>query len=279
LKVRVRRGGLTVRAPDRYIAGGPPTTSDKPVPPAVRALSLVSDATDISLRVSTLFLEPTPTGEVTTTVAVELGREAGGTGEHPLNLLIEARALDGSEPLRDTSELQVPAGVGSAVATRELRLRPGVWQARVVVREPGSERLGSVLHTFEVPSATGLRLSSPILTDELERSRIPRPRLRLDRRYRSRDALYCQYRVIGAASDATTGKPRVSASYAIVRAGQVIKEGPPSPIESASDGTPLRFLGFGLAGFEPGDYTLVLRATDEVSGKTCEADEPFTIVP
>jgi len=154
-----------------------------------------------------------------------------------------------------------------------------VWQARVVVRDPGSERLGSLLHTFEVPSATGLRLSSPILTDELEPSRIPRPRLRLDRRYRASDALYCQYRVFDAAKDAATGRPRVSASFAILRAGQVIKEGPPSGIEPSSDGTLMRFLGFGLAGFEPGDYTLVLRAKDEVSGKSCAADEPFTIVP
>ena len=278
LKVRVRREGLTVRAPARYIAGAPDTPGT-PLPPAVHALGLVSDAADIPLRVSTLFLDATPRGEVTTTVAVELGRDAAGAEQHPLNLLIEARPLDRGEPLRDSSELSLPAGGAPAVATRELRLRPGVWQARVVVRDPGSERLGSLLHTFEVPSATGLRLSSPILSDELERSKIPRPRLRLDRRYRSSDALYCQYRVFDAAKDATSGQPRVSATFAIVRAGRVIKEGPPSAIEPSSDGTLVRFLGFGLAGFEPGDYTLVLRAKDEVSGKSAQADEPFTIVP
>jgi VWFA-related protein len=278
LKVRVRREGLTVHAPNRYIAGEP-VKPGTPVPPAVQALGLVSDATDIPLRVSTLFLDSTPAGEVTTTVAVELGRDAAGAGEHPLNLLIEARPLERGEPLRDSSEVSLPAGGGPAVATRELRLRPGVWQARVVVRDPGSERLGSLLHTFEVPSATGLRLSSPILTDELEPSRIPRPRLRFDRRYRTGGALYCQYRVFGAAKDATTGKPRVSASYAIRRAGQVITEAAPSAIEPDGDGTLLRFLGFGLAGFEPGDYALVLRATDEVSGKSCETNEPFTIIP
>ena len=67
------------------------------------------------------------------------------------DLLIEARPLGRGEPLRDSSELSLPAGGGPAVATRELRLRPGAWQARVVVRDPGSERLGSLLHTFEVP--------------------------------------------------------------------------------------------------------------------------------
>jgi VWFA-related protein len=278
LKVRVRREGATVRAPDRYLAGEP-ATSSKPVPPAVQALGLVSDVTDIPLRVSTLFLDAWATGEVTTTVAVELDKDAAVNGERHLNLLVEAHPLDRGEPVRDTSELSIPPGDRSAVATRELHLRPGVWQARVVVRDMETERLGSALHTFEVPAGNGLRLSSPILADELEASRIPRPRLRLDRYYLSGGALYCQYRVFGAAVDATTHQPRVRGSYAIVRAGHVIKEGPPSAIEPTSDGHLLRLIGFGLAGFEPGDYVLVLRVTDDVAGTRCETAEPFTIIP
>jgi hypothetical protein len=245
----------------------------------VQALGAVSDATDIPLRVSTLFLDASATGEVTTTVAVELAKDAAVSGERHLNLLVEAHPRDRGEPVRDTSELSIPSGDRTAVATRELHLRPGVWQARVVVREMKTEKLGSALHTFEVPAGNGLRLSSPILSDELAASRVPRPRLRLDRRYRSGDALYCQYRVFGAAVDTKSRQPRVSASYAIMRAGRVVKDGPPSPIEPTSDGHLLRLLGFGLAGFAPGDYTLVLRVTDEVSGKSCETNEPFTIIP
>jgi VWFA-related protein len=277
LRVRVRRDGLTVRAPDRYIAGEPEPPA-RPLPPAVQALGQVSDATDVPLRVRTLFLDASPKGEVTTTVAVEL--DAGsGNPEHRFNLLIEARPLDHGEPVRDTAELSLRSGGRPVVATRELHLRPGVWQARIVVRNAQTEKLGSVLHTFEVPGGTGLRLSSPILTDELEASRVPRPRLRLDRRYRSGGALYCQYRVFGAAAEATSGKPRVSASYAIVRNGQVIQAGPSSTIEPTNNGQLLRLLGFGLAGFEPGEYTLVLHVSDEVSGDSREASEPFTIVP
>jgi hypothetical protein len=278
LKVRVRREGVTVRAPDRYIAGKP-ATSSKPVLPAVQALGLVSDATDIPLRVSTLFLDASAKGDVTTTVAVELEKGASGNGQRRLDLLIEARPLDHTAPVRDTAELSIPAGAGTAVATRELHLRPGVWQARIVVRDARTEKLGSVLHTFEVPGGAGLRLSSPILTDEMEPSRVPRPHLRLDRHYQSGSALYCQYRVFGAAVDPTTGKPRVRASYAIARDGQVIQAGPPSTIEPTNDGQLLRLLGFGLAGFEPGEYTLVLHIADEVSGQSRELKEAFTIVP
>ena len=35
----------------------------------------------------------------------------------------------------------------------------------------------------------------------------------------------------------------------------------------------------GLADFQAGDYTLVLRVTDEVSGQTRELREPFTVEP
>jgi VWFA-related protein len=264
LRIRMRRDGLTVRAPDHYIAGEP-TASRKPVPPAVQALGLVSDATDIPLRVSTLFLDnATAKGEVTTTFAVELDGMGRDGGERQLNLLIEARSLDHREPVRDSGELRLPPGSRPVVVTRELHLRHGVWQARVVIRDAGTEKLGSALHTFEVPNAPGLRLSSPILTDELEASRVPRPRLRLDRRYRSSSVLYCQYRVFGASLDATSGKPRVRASYAIRLGGQVVQEAPLSAIEPASDGQLLRFIGFGLADFAPGDYTLI--ATHEFTG-------------
>jgi VWFA-related protein len=279
LKVRVRRDGLKVRAPDHYIAGEP-ASSRKPAPPAVQALGLVSDAVDIPLRVSTLFLDNAPVkGDVTTTVAVELDATARDKAERQLNLLIEARPLDHHGAVRDSGELTLPSGSRPVVVTRELHLRPGVWQARVVVRDAGTEKLGSALHTFEVPSGAGLRLSSPILTDELEASRVPRPRLRLDRRYRSSGVLYCQYRVFGAPPDATSGKPRVRASYAIRLGGQVVEEAPLSAIEPASDGQLLRFIGFGLADFVPGDYTLTLHVADDVTGESRERCEPFTILP
>jgi VWFA-related protein len=278
LKVRVLQQGLKVRAPDRYLVGDA-ASPVKPAPAAIQAMGRVADVADVPMRVATLFLQASSKDEITTTLAVELDRVGNETGERRLDLLVEARPLDRSETVRDSAELTLPHGDRPAVATRELHLRPGVWQARIVARDVRTEKLGSVLHTFEVPSPTGLRVSSPILTDELERSRVPRPRLRLDRHYRSDSALFCQYRVFGAALDAASGRPRVTASFAVVRAGQVVQEEGASPIEPANDGQILRLLGFGLAGFEPGDYTLILRVADEVSGENRELSEPFSVVP
>ena len=37
--------------------------------------------------------------------------------------------------------------------------------------------------------------------------------------------------------------------------------------------------GFGLAGFEPGDYSLRLRVTNEVAHESRDVREPFVVVP
>ena len=215
-------------------------------------------------------------------------------------MLIEARALGRADAVHDSAQLTLPAGGHAAVVTRELQLAPGLWQARIVVRDAQTEKLGSVLHTFEVPAATGLRISSPVLSDAFESPRVPRPRLRLDRRYRTGDVLYCQYRVFGAAPDAAAGKPirpdgelllplprpitsgpsrgRILASFSLSRDGQVVQEEAPSPIEPTDDGQLVRLLGIRLAAFEPGAYSLALRVADEVTGARRETTETFTIV-
>jgi VWFA-related protein len=276
IKVRVRRDGLKVRAPDRYFVGdaAPPARA---VPPAVQALAKVADATDIPIRAATLFLDDHAGGEPTTTLAVELPGSAGDMDERRLTLLVEARPLGEGEPLRDTADVTIPPGDAAPVATRELHLHPGVWQARVVVRDPRTEKLGSLLHTFEVPDSAGLRVSTPILGDRLEKSRVPRARLRLDRRFRRSDALYCQYRVFGAALDPASHRPRVTGSYTILRDGQTVQEGAATLIEPSDDGGVRRLIGLGLADFPPGDYTLVLRVRDQVSTEAREIREPFNV--
>jgi VWFA-related protein len=277
LKVRTRRVGLEVHAPDRYFVGEAPFIA-RLAPPAIQALAQVADASDIPLRVATLFLDSAPSGKPTTTLVVELPPGSPERAERQLTLLVEARPLVKGNVVRDTADVTLPPSDKPGVATRELHLDPGIWQARVVVRDPSTEKLGSVLHTFEVPQGAGLRVSSPILGNRLERSRVPRAELRLDRRYKPSDALYCQYQVFGAAPDAATHGLRVSGSYAILRDGQPLQEGGATPIEPTGDGALQRLIGFGLADFQAGDYTLVLRVTDQVSGDFREAREPFSVV-
>jgi hypothetical protein len=247
------------------------------VAPVIQAVGRVSDATDLALRAGAFFLGAPQKDGLATTIAVELDATAD-KAERRVDVLIEARAVGRGEAVHDSAQVTIPPGGHAAVATRELHLPPGLWQARVVVRDAQTEKLGSVLHTFEVPAATGLRLSSPVLSDALESPRVPRPRLRLDRRYRPGDVLYCQYRVFGAAPDKATGKPRVRGSFSVVRDGQVVQEDAPTAIEPTDDGQVMRLLGFRLAGFAPGDYSLVLGVADETTGERRETREAFTVL-
>jgi hypothetical protein len=50
-------------------------------------------------------------------------------------------------------------------------------------------------------------------------------------------------------------------------------------INPTSLGKLSRLVGTSLEGYGPGEYEFVLSLTDEVSGKTVELTEPFTVVP
>jgi len=56
-----------------------------------------------------------------------------------------------------------------------------------------------------------------------------------------------------------------------------VQTGAESAIEPEESGEVRRLMGIGLADFPPGDYTLVLRVTDEVSGDSREIREPFSV--
>jgi len=57
----------------------------------------------------------------------------------------------------------------------------------------------------------------------------------------------------------------------------VLKAALPTPVRPTSIGALTRFHGLSLAGAGPGDYELVLRVRDEITGRTVESREPFEI--
>lgn len=164
--------------------------------------------------------------------------------------------------------------------SREFELPVGSYHARILVRDKNSGHVGSVTHAFEVPDLSGLRLSSTILSDQVDSEgdgTAPRPVL-LARRSFPAGTLYCQYSVYGAAKDPAHPAPRVTGAYKILRPdGGVLKEAPPTSIHATSLGGLLRFIGINLSAAPPGPYELVLTVRDEVANKTVENREPFTI--
>lgn len=146
VEVKVREG-LEVIASDRYYVSSPPPAPDAAA--ALRAaMASMFDSDDVPFTVAT----GSRHGVSSTTFVVSLARGANDP-ERRLDLRIEARPLGAGEPVRDAAELTVPRGAAPARITRELSLRPGVWQARVALRDRATGRVGSASHTFEVTEA------------------------------------------------------------------------------------------------------------------------------
>ena len=219
--VRVRREDLVVRARSRYYvereadlakAAAKKKKNDERTgfdTAAVAAMRSAADTTGLPLRASTLFFDANARGEVATLVAAEVDPPAG---RRHVRLVAEARRADGGPPVHQQFDETVDVHEGSpVVVAREWRLPPGVWQVRVLAEDAASGRVGTAVHTFEVPAATALRVSTPILTDEIEGDRGgARPRLTLRRAFAARGRLYCQFSVYDSAgaTGVTPASPR-----------------------------------------------------------------------
>jgi len=208
-----------------------------------------------------------------------------------LAFLLELQHRETGEIVRDDQKIEMallPETRASLfrswyVFSRELTLPAGGYQARVVVRDLGSGRIGSVIHDFEVPDPAAFRLSTPLLAEALEQrpagdTRPPRPVLQVRRDFARGSRLYVQYSVQGAAHDQATRMPKVSAGYEIRRGdGALFKAAAPTPIRPTSLGALIRLHGISLEGAPAGDYELVLRVKDEIANKTIEVKEPFQV--
>ena len=164
--------------------------------------------------------------------------------------------------------------------TRELTLAPGAYQARIVARDKNDGRIGSLTHAFEV-AASGLRISTPILSDRLRDeggagARLPQPIAR--RTFAPSGLLHCQFEVFGAAKDPHTGGPNVTAGFAVRRSdGRFLAATPETPLKPGPDGTLSRTLGLPIDTAPAGRYELILVVTDLAAGQVAESREPFEI--
>jgi len=84
--------------------------------------------------------------------------------------------------------------------------------------------------------------------------------------------------VYGATRLEGSGLPRVSMGYQVRRSdGAVYTQDAPSLITPTPAGALSRMIGFSLGDAAPGDYEIVMRVKDELSGRSLELHEPFSV--
>jgi len=303
IQVKVDRKSIQVRARRGYYAPleGGKTALDKkkdgPADPDFQvALDSPFEMDGIPLRMTAYVFDETLLGKASVVVATDVDvrgfafEEQEGRLEDALEFLLVVAHRESGEFFRYDQKVEMkllPAtkerlGRTWFPVVRDFELAPGGYQAKIVVRDKNSGRVGSVIHEFEVPELTELRVSTPVLTDTLQPTETPnerpRPALLARRVFPAGSMLYCQYEVFGAAKEKASGMPKVTAGFSVRGSdGTLVTRSEPSPITPTSLGKISRMIGTPLKNAGPGHYELVLTIQDELAGKSLEIREPFTL--
>jgi VWFA-related protein len=298
ITVKLARPDMVVRARRGYFAPGPDDRGRKPEARDAaiqRALDAPFDLPDVPLRAlaqSFGAAEPGKTAVRLTTEADIRGlafAEKGGAARDTLEFLLLVARRDTGEYTRFDQQFEMAFQKETRARyerswfpiTREVPLAPGPYQAKIVVRDKNAGRVGSLTHEFEVPAAAGLRVSSLVLSDRVKddgaaQARGPVPIAR--RTFAPSGLLHCAFEVYGAARDAASGTPSVTAGFAIRRRdGRVLAAAPETPLRPGADGSLNRSLGVPLDGAPPGAYEVIVLVTDLLAGHVAEMREPILI--
>jgi hypothetical protein len=303
IEVRVNRKDIKIRARKGYYAPleGGKTPNKKEAPKAdpqfQQALDSPYEANDVPLRLTAYVFGEGLMGKANATVLAEVDvrkfafAEVDGRFTDTLEFLVVTAHRDSGEYWRYDQKVNMnllPAtrerlSKSWFPIARDFELAPGAYQSKVVVRDKNAGKVGTVTFAFDVPDLTAFRTSSITLSDTPQPQQgdkgVPRPAMLARRAFETGRQLYAEFSVFGAAKDKASGMPKVWAGHQVRDAtGAVRINVAPSLIRPTSLGHLSRLIGASLEGFPAGDYDFALAVTDEISGKTLDIHEPFTIV-
>jgi VWFA-related protein len=302
IEVKVARKGIELRARKGYYAPlegkAPPKKPSNVDPDIQQALDSPYEISQVPIRMTAYVFDETFLGKANTVVVAELDvkdfsfQEQDGRLIDAVEFLMVTAHRETGEYFRYDQKVEMkllPATRDKLKETwfgiaRDFELAPGGYQAKIVVREKNTGRLGTVIHDFQVPDLSQFRTSSVMLSDTLQsnpqdKNAPPRPAMLARRTFPAGGQLFSQFAVFGAEKDKQTGMPKVSAGYEIRSADGVVRGNmAPSLIKPTSLGKLSRIAGNSLEGFAPGNYEFVLTVKDEIAGKSVEVREPFTLL-
>ncbi|HYN05172.1 MAG TPA: VWA domain-containing protein [Vicinamibacteria bacterium] len=305
IQVKLANGkGLQVRARKGYYApsdtGKSAMAPKKGVDPVIqRALDSPWAEDAIPLRMTHFIGDERTLGKAAVLVATEVDiralefEEKDGRSLADLQFLLVVAHRESGEFFRYDQGVSMKLQPGTRERysrfwypiVRDFELKSGDYQAKIVVRDPRTGRVGTVIHEFDVPRLDELRVSTPVLSD----TRAPSPATEgvpggilavlARREFGSGSDLLCQFEVYGAKKDEKTGMPRVTQGYVVTRPdGTVLTGSQPSVINPTSLGQVMRTFGFRLTDAPLGDYEIVMVIRDDIAGRSFEMREPFKVV-
>jgi VWFA-related protein len=300
IDVTVNRPGVTVRARGGYFAPtneAPKRVATDTLDPDVRAaLDSPFGAPGIPMRLTSYVLAPQASGKVHTLLVAEAdpaplrltpaaGRYAAAIDSY---VLVHDRSRDSLERDERLVELNVPADAFAQLMARgipiqrEFALEPGQYQATVLLHDRATGTIGSVRHEFEVPSPGSFRMTTPIVTDNVQApagpGQAPRPIPVAHRTFKAGTRIAAAFEVFGAA-DKTPG-PQVSVSYSLRRAdGTEVASAPAQSLKPNARGQFSVMVGIAIPPGSAGEHELRLSVRDEQAIRVLEHVEPLTVTP
>jgi VWFA-related protein len=300
IRVRVKRPGLTVRSrtgffgtPDR---GSPPPRT--PIAQITRALSAPFATGDLEVRLTTLFAHAEKQGPYIRAMLffdardLTFSTESDGSRVAEVDIAAVTFDADGAQVdgasktwrFRLTPETyQQVLKTGVVYSINVPVKKAGAYQMRVVLRDSGSQQLGSATQFVEIPDVKKgrLALSGIVLGADRQQAAVVAdgaegplpgedpngtPAVRI---FKQGTTLVYGYEILNAKVDRNK-KPQLQVQTRLFRDGQEVHIGATTPLTTEMQQDTRRLFGLGrmqLTQLAPGDYALQVVVTDGLAGK------------
>lgn len=182
---------------------------------------------------------------------------------------------------------------GLLIYQRPIVLAAGTYKLELAVRESESDLFGTHEERLQVPGPIdGLTVGPLMLAQEIvpvaRADDVPRPfelgdiRVipRLDTHFARDEVLKLYFQAYNFELDVKSGQPAFSLVYYILQEGKQIKnfrDGSASSLQSASPESAVFASGINLKVLEPGNYRLIVRVKDKISGQEASSSVEFSV--